>query len=436
MSRSSPNNFTLRMAQGAFRAFSNESYRFFWTANFLAYTSRWMQMTILAWLVLELTDSPWLVSLIGFFLWIPMLLLGLMGGLLADSVNRRTLLCTIQTVASVASLGMMALLFTDYIEFWHAYAAISLTGISWALDMPSRNSVIHDLWGTDGVTHAVALDMVGMNGSRMVGPALAGLLIVLVDVKGSYIAVSIFQLLSLVFLWLAEIPTGHAERFATGRLIRNVKEGLNYTRTRGVLMATVAVTIAMNLTVFPYMHLVPVIARDLLNVGPGLMGLLQSADGMGALAGSLLIASLPALRHHGRVFIGGSALGLLALLAFSFSKWYGLSFTTLLVLGLGTGGFAATQMTIVMLVAKKEMRGVSLGVISLAIGVSPFGSLLIGGVASVIGSALAITISATMGLVSLGIIALLMSTLWRDATAEVWDSSSTYEAALDSRPAD
>ena len=110
--------------------------------------------------------------------------------------------------------------------------------------MPSRNSVIHDLLGTGGVTNAVALDMVGMNGSRMVGPALAGLLLALVDVKGGYIAVSIFQLLSLMFLWLVEIPTGHAEKFAIGRLVRSVKEGLNYTGTRGVLMATVAVTIS------------------------------------------------------------------------------------------------------------------------------------------------------------------------------------------------
>lgn len=436
MPQSSPNSIALRMANGAFRAFASKSYRFFWTANFLAYTSRWMQMTILAWLVLELTDSPWLVSLIGFFLWIPMLLLGIMGGLLADSMNRRTLLRTVQAIASVTSLGITALLFTDYVEFWHAYIAILLTGISWALDMPSRNSVIHDLWGTEGVTNAVALDMVGMNGSRMVGPALAGLLIALVDVKGSYVAVSIFQLLSLIFLGLAEIPTGRTERFALGKLISNVKEGLNYTRARGVLMATVAVTIVMNLAVFPYMNLVPVIARDLLGVGPALMGLLQSADGMGALVGSLLIASLSSLRHHGRVFLGGSALGLLALLAFSFSRWYGLSFPALLVLGLGTAGFAATQMTIVMLVARKEMRGVSLGVVSLAIGVSPFGSLLIGGVASVIGAAQAITVSATAGLVFLGIIALVMPTLWRNATSEVQDSSSALDAALGSRPAD
>ena len=173
---------------GTFRAFANPSFRFLWPANFLAYTSRWMQMTLMAWLVLELTDSPLLVSLIGVFVWMPMLVLGLVGGLLADSINRRALLNTIQAVASVSTLAMTALLFTDYIEFWHAYVAVSVTGVGWALDTPSRNSVIHDLLGTDGVTNAVALDMMGMNGSRMVGPALAGLLIALVGVKGGYVA--------------------------------------------------------------------------------------------------------------------------------------------------------------------------------------------------------------------------------------------------------
>ena len=143
---------------GTFRAFANPSFRFLWPANFLAYASRWMQMTLMAWLVLELTDSPLLVSLIGVFVWMPMLVLGFVGGLLADSTNRRALLNTIQAVASVSTLAMTALLFTDFIEFWHAYVAVAVTGINWALDMPSRNSVIHDLLGTDGVTNAVALD--------------------------------------------------------------------------------------------------------------------------------------------------------------------------------------------------------------------------------------------------------------------------------------
>ena len=119
MSQNSPKRFAPQVSTGTFRAFANESYRFLWTANFLAYTSRWMQMTLLAWLVLELTDSPWLVSLIGFFVWMPMLLLGVVGGLLADSVNRKALLRSIQMVASVASIGMTALLFTDHIEIWH-----------------------------------------------------------------------------------------------------------------------------------------------------------------------------------------------------------------------------------------------------------------------------------------------------------------------------
>ena len=215
-----------------FRAFANHSYRYFWPANFLAYVSRWMQLTLTAWLVLELTDSPWFVSLIGFFLWMPMLTLGLLGGLIADSVNRRALLISMQLAVSIFTIAMTAVLFTDSIQFWHAYIAILVIGIGWALDMPARNSVIHDLLGSDGVTNAVALDMVSMNGSRMVGPALAGLLIVLVDVKGGFVVVSVFQLISLALLLRAGVPTSYRNKFVPGLVIRNLREGLNYTRKR------------------------------------------------------------------------------------------------------------------------------------------------------------------------------------------------------------
>ncbi len=396
---------------GTFRAFQNRSFRLLWPANLLLYTSRWMQMTMLGWLVLELTDSPWLVALIGFFSWGPMLLLGLVGGILADSVDRKRLLIGTQLANLTSTVVMAVLLNTDRIEFWHAYVTVAVTGTGWALDMPSRRSIIHDLLGRQGVTNAVALDSMGMNGSRMIGPALAGLLITLIDVKGGYIVIAAFHVVSVALVWLSGLPRGHRREFVPHTIPRNLGEGLGYVRRNQTILAVVLITFFMNLLLFPYMQMVPVVARDVLHVGPGLMGVLQAADGLGALVGAFLIASVPNLRHHGRVYAGGSLLGLTCLLVFSLSDWYSLSWATLLVLGLGTSGFGTMQATIVMLTAREEMRGRALGVVSLAIGASPLGALLVGAVADAFSAPFAIGLNAALGIVSLALVWLIMPSL-------------------------
>lgn len=380
-----------------------------------------MQLTLVPWLILDLTDSAWLVSLVGFFGWMPMLFLGLFGGLLADSINRRALLLTTQAAVMITTMLMAAVLLTDQIQYWHAYIAVSVTGTSWALDSPSRRSVIHDLVGAEGVTNAIALDSVGQSASRMIGPALAGGLIAFVGVKGGYLTMSALSVIAITLLLLAKIPTSHKSQFVPGRVFNNIKEGLNYARKREVILAMVLITFFMNLLLFPYMQMVPVLARDVLGVGPLLMGLLAASSGAGSLVGALFIASSPGLRHHGRLFVGGSVLGLLALLVFSLSKWYGLSLPVLIILGLGTAGFGTMQSTIIMLVAREDMRGRSLGVISLAIGASPLGALMIGGLASNFGVARAMTIHAILGLLSMALAAVLIPALWRKATSEARD---------------
>lgn len=148
-----------------------------WLANFLSYTPRWMQLTLLAWLILELTDSPWLVALVGFFSSIPMLMFGLLGGVLADRFHRQRLLVVLQVINVVASLLLTFVLAAGMVEVWHGYGVILVTGTSWALGFPARRALIVDLLGSKGIANAVALDAIGMNGSRVIGPAMAGAMI-------------------------------------------------------------------------------------------------------------------------------------------------------------------------------------------------------------------------------------------------------------------
>ena len=396
-----------------FEAFGNRSYRLLWPANFLAYICRWMQLTLLGWLVLELTDSPFSVALVGFFGMLPLLILGMVGGVLADRVNKHRILILTQVISCVAAFAMVLLLKTEAIRFWHAYVVMGCTGIGWALDMPSRRSAIHDLVGRAGVTNAMAMDSVGMQASRMIGPALAGALITTVDVVGGYIVVSAIYVAAIALIAAVNLPPSDRSRLGLSNVLGNLVAGFRYVRRDNVLVATVLVTILMNLLLFPYAQMIPVIARDVLLIGPGLMGTLLGAEGLGALFGAICVASIGVLRFHGRLYIGGSMLGLVMLLCFSTVRGYYIALPVLFVLGFGTSGFSTMQSTLVMLRSREEMRGRALGVISLAIGAGPLGALMVGAIASMSSTPFAIGFDAVLGIVSLSLVALLMPSLWR-----------------------
>lgn len=390
-----------------FDAFKNPSYRALWTSNFFSYISRWMQMTMLAWLVLQLTDSPFKVALVGFFGMGPMLLLGIVGGLLADRSNKRRLLILTQMLNLASAIAMAVLLFTGKIEYWHAYVVMLVSGTGWALDMPSRRTIVIDILGRARITNAVALDSLGMHASRMFGPALGGILISLVDVKGGYVVAAVFYTVSVALMAMVTLPEGRvrpAVANTASNVFRNLGEGFRYVRGNNTIMAVVLITIFMNFLLFPYQQMVPVVADRVLNVGPGLMGLLMAVEGFGALLGALVIASRPDMRYHGRVFLYGSMLGLIMLLMFSLSQIYGVSLGVMFILGLGTAGFGTMQGTIVMLVAREDMRGRALGIMTLAIGAGPLGAITIGTVANATSAQTAMTINAILGLLTVGVI--------------------------------
>ena len=366
-----------------------------------------MQMTLLGWFVLVETDSPWLVGLVGFFGMIPMFVLGILGGVLADAVDRRRLLLMTQAVTFLSLLTLSTLMLLDLAVYWHVYPAILVMGIAWALDMPSRRSLIHDLLGRRRVTNGVALDSMGMSASMMIGPATAGALIDRVGVPGGYTVVTVMVAISIMLLTRLRTGQARPQQQQPG-ILRNLADGIRYVAGHRTLRAMVLITVLANLLMFPYMHMVPVMARDVLGVGPVLMGLLQAAPGMGSFVGAIAIASLPAVSHHGRIMLGGTLTAFAALLVFSQSTVYAFSLPTLLVMGIGVSGFGSMQAAMTMLLAPKEMRGKALGVVSLAIGSGPFGALIVSSVADEYGPALAISAIAIAGMVSVGLVGISM----------------------------
>ena len=398
-----------------FDAFNSPNYRLLWGTNSAMYVSRWMQMTTLSWFVLEQTDSAFSVGLVGFFGMVPFLVLGIFGGYLADVLDRKLLIAVTQFLNLISAVVMCILLTFGTVEYWYAYIAIVIPGVGWALDMPSRRSLIMDIMGPQGLTNGVALDSVGMHTSKMIGPALAGALIAFTGVEGSYILLSIVMSVG-CFLFLRVnqpnrpnqlqksvgttpgINNSDKKRLAN-EVFSNLSEGFKYAFSNQTIVAVIVITVFMNLLLFPYMQMVTVVSKNILHVGPLLMGILMASDGLGALVGSTLIASRNKMLYHGRFFLYGSILSLIALTVFSMSTWYLLSLPLLLILGIGTSGFGTMQSAIVLLVSRPEIRGRALGVVTLAIGAGPIGSLVVGAVSEWIGPADALLFNSILGLI-------------------------------------
>ena len=437
-----------------FDAFLNPNYRLLWVSNFFAYISRWMQMTMLGWYVFEVTGSAFLVTLVGFSGMGPLVLLGVFGGVLADRLDKRKLLLCTLFANLLAATGMAALIFTDLffatnnLQYWHAYLVMLVGGIGWGLDMPSRRTIVLDVLGRARVNNAIALDSVGMHSSRMLGPLIGGGLISISlftfsnsnGLEAGYAVTLVFFIVSAVMMLNVKTPARDTTTTtqASWNIYRNLVEGVRYVCSEATLLAVVLITVFMNLLLFPYQQLIPVVAAEVLYVGPTLMGLLLAFEGLGALTGSIAIASWSNLTHHGRVYLFGSMAGLTMLLLFSFSQWYGVSLMLMLTLGLGTAGFGAMQATIILLVARDDMRGRGLGVITLAIGAGPIGGLMLGRMADAMGAPMAMRINAVLGLITVGLVGLLAPSLrgpmTSDSEAERAEASGRQPAATSAPP--
>ena len=386
-----------------FASFKTSQYRILWIFNLLSYISRWGQVTAYLWIVTEITGSPFYVSLVGFFGMFPMFVLGILAGHLADIWNRQKILLFTQITCLIGTVFMLAIVSLELLQFWHCYIAALITGIGYSVEMPSRRSMLHDILHQKGSTNGFALDSVAMSLSLSIGPMMAGAIIGISTFYGYHLVFILLIILHLcacgLMLNLTVEPRKHSNKQVDRSI--NIIEGIKYVSTNQLILSVISITFIMNLFLFSYSNLIPIIAKQVLFVGPTKMGTLQGMFGVGALVGALLVASIPRITRHGLIFIAGCFVTFLALLGLGISKSYYLSLVALALLGIGAAGFSTMQAAIVVLVADIDYRGKALGVVSLAIGTGPFGAIIIGISATFFNPSLALIINSVIGLASL-----------------------------------
>jgi len=376
-----------------------------WLATGIWWQAMWMEMLVMGWLALSLTDSAWWVALVGFFRAIPLPIIGLFGASITDRFRRRSLIAVLQLL-NAAGNGLLALLlWTGNLEYWHIAAVATANGAWWALDWPTRRALLPDLVGRGKVVDAMVLENSIQSLTRISGPLGAGSLLAGVGILGSLFVLCGMGLIALLILLGME--TDSRAPAAPGGItagVRRVREGLGYVRRQPRILGVVFITVIMNVWAFPFINLLPVFARDVLHQGPLGLGLLGAAHGAGSFLGLLMVNWGRKIWSNEWLFTAGSSLFCIGLVGFSGSTSFCLSLALLMVGGIGQAGFSIMQSAITLVEASDEMRGRAMGSVVLGIGCSPLGRLQSGAMAEAWGAPLAVgTMAGFAGLATLAV---------------------------------
>ena len=359
-------------------------FRALWWSTLYASSAWWAQNVVLAWLAFDLTGSELAVSAAAAAGFAPMLL-GPLGGLLADRIHRPRLLIGAQLLALLTGAVIALLVTLDAAEYWHVLVAAAIVGLTMAPLMPTRFTLTIDLVGEQRVSSANAVNAVGMLGSRMVVPAVAGALIATFGADAAlWFSAAWYIPASWPLLRVRDDRRGHAS--APGPALGEIAQGFRYALANRALRALLMVTVLANMFAWPViLGFLPVFAEEVFDVGAAGLGLIVGVNGLGALLGALGIASLGDFRGKGMLYLVATAVFGLMLAAFAVSGVYALALLLIFIAGAGSAGFGVMQSTLTMLLAPADARGRVLGVLMLSIGVLPAAMLVQGAVASSIG---------------------------------------------------
>jgi MFS family permease len=383
-----------RIAQRAsglrtFSSLRHRNFRLLWTGNLATQAGYWMNTVAVGWYVYNQTESAFWLGISGFISGIPLLLFSLVGGVLADRVNRWKLLMVNQAIGLVIAAAYVVLLLLGILEVWHVLALSFLFGITQAINIPTRQSMLQTLVEKDDLVNAVALHSVGVNTMRIVGPSIAGVLIATLGVIGCFALQAAGYVWAFINVLQMRVPP-QTPIDRTRSPLRNLTDGVSYLFSDRTLLGLMLLVSAPTLLVFPYQQMLPLFAEEVLAVGPTGLGLLTAAVGIGALVTALVLASLGDIRLKGRPLAGALIMYGVTIALFALSPWFGASLLALAAAGTSWAIASALCQTLLQTTSKPEYVGRIMSVYALTWGFQPVGNLIIGSAAGVIGAPIAL----------------------------------------------
>ena len=394
------------MTEGArrygFGAFAHRNFRLFFIGQGISLVGTWMQNVGEGWLMLTLTNSPFYVGLTAALSSVGVLLFSLYAGVIADRVDKRRFIILMQLAFMIEAFTVSILIWTNAIAVWQVLVLATTLGIASAFDIPMRQAFVVEMVGKDDLMNAIALNSSLFNAARVIGPAIAGLLIGTVGIAWCYFLNGLSYIAVIAGLLMMRLPSDPRPSKTTSAWT-GFREVLVYLRNDRRLRVLMILTAMLSVFGFPYIAMMPVFARDVLNRGATGYGALTSSIGIGAVVGALGIALASArIRARGRLMlIGGTAFGILLIL-FSASRVLALSMVLLALAGCAMIVNNAITNTLIQTTAPDHLRGRVMGFYSFVfVGMAPFGAFLFGVVAEHVG--VPVTIAAGGAIVILAV---------------------------------
>lgn len=387
----------------ALRALRHRNYRLFFAGQSLSLIGTWMTQVATSWLVYRLTKSPLLLGLVGFSGQVPALLLAPFGGVWVDRLNRLRLLKLTQTLSMLESFALAALAFTHTINIWNIIALTAFQGAVNALDMPGRQSFLVEMIEDRGdLANAIALNSSMVNGARLIGPSIAGVVIAISGEKWCFLIDGFSYLAVIASLFMMRVSSPPIARKQTS-IFHELKSGWDYVVGFSPIRSILILLACVSLVGMPYVVLMPVFAGSVLHGGAHTLGFLTATSGLGALASAIVLAMRKTVVGLGRIIAACSMLFGGGLIGFGLSRWLWLSLPVILVTGFSMMQQMAASNTIMQTIVDEDKRGRVMSFYTMAfIGMMPFGSLMAGGLANSIGAPRTVMIGGALCMICAG----------------------------------
>jgi MFS family permease len=368
------------------RALRHRNFRLFFAGQLISLIGTWMQTVAQSWLVYRLTGSSALLGSVNFASQIPVFLLSPVGGVVADRYSRHRIVIATQTASMLLAGVLAALTLSGHIQVWHIFVISALLGVVNAFDIPARQSFIVEMTSREDLINAIALNSSMFNGARIVGPAIAGITVAAVGEGWCFFANAVSYIAVIVGLLMMRVtpfktPVSQASAF------RHILEGFQFVARTTPIRSILLLVGLVSLAGMPFSVLMPIFADRILHAGARGLGILMGVSGGGALIGALILASRRSVRGLGRWIAIASGAFSVTLIAFAYSRWFGLTAALLVLAGFCVMIQMGSSNTLIQSMSPDRLRGRVLAAYSMMLmGMAPIGALLAGVLADRIGA--------------------------------------------------
>jgi len=379
-----------------FRSLRHRNYRLLWIGTLFSSSGLWLQQVTINYLAFALSGSSLMVGLASGARSIPLLALGPVGGVMADRYDRKRLMFVTQLAQMVATMVFAVVIIGGWVQAWHLIVFGLVSGVAWALNMPVRQSVVPMVVPREDMMNAMALNSAGFNITRILGPALAGVMIATIGPGENFVIQSIAYACVAVTVAQLALPVARTTAKNSGSVAANLRDGATYVWHHGTLRTQMTLAFVPVVIALPYIAILPQFNEVNMGGGAGTFGLMMSAPGLGAVVATLAIASLSNMERKGVLLLGAIFCLGLTLVGLALSPNLYVAVPMLVLVGAAQMAYMTTNQTILQLSIPDEYRGRVMGIWMLNQGLLPLGSLFSGTLADIFSAPTALIVMGTM----------------------------------------